>query len=260
MRLARLWMAAAPVNSDGHRPTAAAILAVMTTSAAISAAIAAAEFVLTHGPLTLEQIHSLAVEREVTRARTPAALRSALSGSPRFVLRPDGRYDTAARLLAGSVFTTRPRRAPRDGVLWLNRDVDPLLALGATSLPLQAGGDIRPGVGSTPTWVGPEGWLPDVDAGGLLALRWDGKALVVSTAEDVPAADSAQAHDVRRFLAAHASARHAAAPKNPAGDSHSTHDGCALSQQWRRHFCRCDARQRRGCRDAGHGRGCGRLR
>ncbi|MBK5306887.1 MAG: hypothetical protein JJD92_09395 [Frankiaceae bacterium] len=173
-----------------------------------SFATAAAEFVLAHGPLTLDQLHTLALEREVTRARTPGSLRSALSDSSRFVLRPDGRYDTAARLLAGCVFTTRPRRSPRDGVLWLNRDVDPLLALGAANLLLQAGGNVRAGAGTTPTWVGPAGWLPDVDAGGLLALRWDGKALAVGAADDVPAADSSRVHDVRRFLAAHALARH----------------------------------------------------
>lgn len=188
-----------------RRPTATGANLVVMSAAF---ATAAAEFVLAHGPLTLEQLHTLAVEREVTRARTPASLRSALSDSSRFVLRPEGRYDTAARLLAGCVFTTRPRRSPRDGVLWLNRDVDPLLALGAASLPLQMGGDVRAGAGRTPTWVGPAGWLPDVDPGGLLALHWDGKALAVAAAKDVPATDSPRAHDVRRFLAAHATARH----------------------------------------------------
>jgi hypothetical protein len=173
-----------------------------------SFATAAAEFVLAHGPLTLDQLHTLALEKEVTRARTPASLRSSLSDSSKFVQRPDGRYDTAARLLAGSVFTTRPRRSPRDGVLWLSRDVDPLLALNATSMRLGTGGEVRAGAGATPTWVGPAGWLPDVEPGALLGLCWDGKALTASRADDVPAADSPRTQDVRRLLAAHASARH----------------------------------------------------
>jgi hypothetical protein len=50
--------------------------------------------------------------------------------------------------------------------------------------------------------------LPDVEPGGLLALHWDGEALAVNATDDVPAADSARVHDVRRFLAAHATARH----------------------------------------------------
>jgi len=199
-----MWTTTLPVEGGMQAPRIAGILAGM--SAAFSSA--AAEFVLAHGPLTLEQLHTLAVEKEVTRARTSTSLRNVLSNSPTFVLRPDGRYDTGARLLSGSVFTTRPRRPPSDDVLWLSRDVDPLLALGPTSLPLVTGGDARAGAGATPTWIGPAGWLPDVDAGALLGLRWDGKALAVSAVDGVAPADSPLVQDVRRLLAAHASARH----------------------------------------------------
>jgi hypothetical protein len=91
-------------------------------------------------------------------------------------------------------------------VLWLNRDVDPLLALGPT-MALGTGGEIKAGAGPTPTWLGPEGWLPDVPPGGLLGLRWDGQQLTVATVDDAAAADSPRTQDVRRLLAAHASAR-----------------------------------------------------
>jgi hypothetical protein len=167
----------------------------------------AAELILEQGPLPLNQIHALALEREITRSRTSSSLRQSLSG-PAFVLRPDGRYDTAARLLQGSCFTTRPRRLPRDGVLWLSRDVDPLLALNRARLPLRGGGEVSPGAGDTPTWVGPAGWLPAVPAGELLALSWNGSALEVSPAASVPAADAEGVADVRKLLASHASARH----------------------------------------------------
>lgn len=167
----------------------------------------AAELILEHGPLPLEQLHAIALEREVTRARSSGSLRQSLS-APAFILRPDGRYDTAARLLKEACFTTRLRRAPRDGVLWLSRDMDPLLALDTANLPLRSGGTISPGAGDMATWVGPAGWLPDVPAGELLALSWDGTALEVSPATSVPSADSDLVADVRKLLAAHASARH----------------------------------------------------
>jgi hypothetical protein len=167
----------------------------------------ATQLILEHGPLPLDQLHSFALEREVTRARSSGSLRSSLTG-PGFVLRPDGRYDTAARLLRGSCFTTRPRRSSQDGVLWLSRDVDPLLALNLTSLPLKGGGEARGGAGNTPTWVGPRGWLPDVAPGELIALTWDGEALDVRPLATVPAADSDTVAATRTLLAAHASARH----------------------------------------------------
>lgn len=167
----------------------------------------AAELILGHGPLPLDQLHAFALEREVTRARTSSSLRNSLAG-PRFILRPDGRYDTAARLLKGSSFTTRPRRPPRDGVLWLSRDVDPLLALNLARLPLSRGGEVSAGAGPASTWFGPTGWLPDVPPGELIVLSWDGAALDVGPAATVPALDSDVVADIRRVLAGHAAARH----------------------------------------------------
>ena len=179
------------------------------TVPAMSAAFAslAAELILESGPLPLDQLHAVALEREVTRSRSVGSLRNSLS-APTFIVRPDGRYDTAARLLQGSTFTTRPRRSPRDGVLWRTRDVEPLLALKLEILPLKGGGEVRDGAGMSPTWVGPAGWLPDVAPGELIALTWDGAALDVHPATTVPANDSDAVADVRRLLAAHAGTRH----------------------------------------------------
>jgi hypothetical protein len=167
-------------------------------------AAAAADLVLARGPLSLEQLHVLAVEAGATKARSSASLRQSLDDR-RFVQRPDGRYDTAARLLAGQCFTTRLRRHPVDGVLWTHRDLQPLTSVNRDGgLPLTTGGTLRKGVGPADVWTGPPGWVPDIAPGGLLALRWDGAQLAAEAPADVVAADSPVAQDVRRVLARHA--------------------------------------------------------
>ena len=165
-------------------------------------AAAAADLLLEHGPLTLDQLHALALENGMTRSKTSSSLRNSLSG-PRYVQRPDGRFDTAARLLRGTVFTTRLRRPPEDGVLWTYRDLDPLLALPA--LPLAGGGEIRRGAGAVESWTGPAGWLPDVAPGELLSLRWDGRAVQLEPVRELPG-DAQRARDVREVLGRHARA------------------------------------------------------
>lgn len=167
---------------------------------------AAADLLLDRGPLTLEQLHALAVERGLTRSKTPGTLRSSLLGAEAFVQRPDGRYDTAARLLRGQVFTTRPRPGDRDGVLWTYRDLDPLAAL--PRLPLATGGQLRRGEGAVESWTGPAGWLPASAPRQLLALRWDGRAVHASTLDDAPGGDADAVRDVREVLGRHARAEH----------------------------------------------------
>jgi len=163
------------------------------------------DLLLEHGPLTLEQLHALAVERELTRSKNPSALRRYLEDAD-CVVRPDGRYDTAAALLRGQMFTTRPRPGERDGVLWTYRDLDPLAAL--SRLPLRDGGQVRRGEGPVQSWTGPDGWLPRLAPGGLVGLRWDGGALDVFAIQDVPAGDTDVVRDVREVLARHARSEH----------------------------------------------------
>lgn len=166
-------------------------------------ASAAADFLLEHGPLTLAELHALAVQQGLSRAKSPSSLSASLSSS-QYVIRPDGRYDAAARLLRGQVFTTR-RRSMSDAVLWTYRDLDPLAALPA--LPLATGGEMRPGSSAVESWTGPAGWLPDVSPGELLGLRWDGATLGVEAAHDVVDGASERARDVREVLGRHARAR-----------------------------------------------------
>lgn len=166
-------------------------------------AAAAADLLLDHGPLPLEDLHALALTRGLTRAKSPASLRQYLDGD-RYVRRPDGRYDTAERLLRGQVFTTRPRPGERAGVLWTYRDLDALAALRA--VPLSTGGELRRGEGPVESWTGAAGWLPET--GELLGLRWDGRAVHVFVVDDVPAGDSDVVRDVREVLGRHARAEH----------------------------------------------------
>lgn len=164
-------------------------------------ASAAADLLLEHGPLSLADLHALAVERGLTRSKTSSSLRDSLSAD-RYVVRPDGRYDTAIRLLRGQVFTTRARGSAGDGVLWTYRDLDPLTTL--PRLPLTVGGEMTCGASAVESWTGPQGWLPDMSPGELLALRWDGRALHVHAVQDVVDGASERAREVREVLGRHA--------------------------------------------------------
>jgi hypothetical protein len=92
------------------------------------------------------------VERGLTKSTSASTLAYSLDAE-RYVRRPEGRYDTAERLLRGQVFTTRPRPGERDGVQWTQRDLDALAALRrmplASGAPAARGGaaltDPRPG-------------------------------------------------------------------------------------------------------------------
>ena len=163
-------------------------------------ASAAADLLLEHGPLSLAELHELAVDRGLTKSKTASSLAASLSRE-QYVVRPDGRYDTAARLLRGQVFTTRSR-ASGDGVLWTYRDLDPLAQLGR--MPLATGGEMTRGASAVESWTGPPGWLPEVSSTQLLGLRWGGVALHVEVVQDVVGGDCERAREVREVLGRHA--------------------------------------------------------
>jgi hypothetical protein len=166
-------------------------------------AAAATDLLLEHGPLSLAELHAHAVEQGLTKNKHASGLSQYLSDDA-YVLRPDGRYDAAARLLRGQVFTTRSRRDERDGVLWSHRDLDALAAL--PRLPLATGGELRRGASAVESWTGPAGWLPAVRPGELLGLRWDGAALHAVAVADAARGDSERATEVREVLGRHARA------------------------------------------------------
>lgn len=164
-------------------------------------AAAATDLILEHGPLSLEQLHGFALQQGLTKSRNASSLAHSLDSSA-YVCRPDGRYDTAARLLRGQVFTTRLRTSEHAGVLWTSRDLDPFAAL--ARLPLASGGELRRGASAAESWTGPAGWLPTPGPRDLVALRWDGAGVHVTLAVDVPGGDSDAARDVREVLGRHA--------------------------------------------------------
>ena len=196
----RVWWHLWTVDGAPHAGPKTCIVRGMTRALAA----AAPDLLLEHGPLTLAQLHEIALERELTRSRNADTLRHSVTSAEGVVLRPDGRFDTAARLLRDQVFTTRPRPGERDGVLWTYRDLDALAAL--RRLPLASGGNLRRGDGDVESWTGPDGWLPDTGPGQLLGLRWDGAELHVFAVDDVPAGDADALRDVREVLARHARA------------------------------------------------------
>ncbi|MGI8536333.1 MAG: hypothetical protein ACR2K2_07485 [Mycobacteriales bacterium] len=165
------------------------------------------DVLLRQGPCTEEELRQELVRTGRSTAKTTAGVKSALADHPYARPLPDGRWDTGARALAGAVLTTRPRSRLRDGVLWVHRDLEPFDALhGREGIRLAAGGVARRGSTRVPTIVGPDGWLPAVEPGQLLALTWDGKAMSVELATDVLTVDSDEVLAVRRLLRAHAEA------------------------------------------------------
>ena len=157
-----------------------------------------------HGPSSAEEIHQALLASGATTVKTPSGIRSSLSGS-RFAFQlPDHRWDLTTRALAGVVLTVRPRSRLRENVLWVHRDLEPFdgLLTGDT-IPLLSGGLARLGGGQIRTLIGPEGWLPGVPPGELLALRWTGAALDVFAVDQPVSTDLAVARDLlRRHLEA----------------------------------------------------------
>lgn len=162
------------------------------------------DFLLSAGPTTDFEIHSHLVATGQTKAKTATGVRSALGSSPLAYRLEDGRWDTTARRLLGSVFTVRPRSKLREGVLWVHQDLDPLEAVGIRDgIPLATGGRVRRGGTEIRTLIGPPGWLPTIKPGELLALRWSDKGLHVSPLAMVPEIDDPVVRRARLLLRAH---------------------------------------------------------
>jgi hypothetical protein len=165
------------------------------------------QFLLTRGPSTAEAIHTTLLAEGVTTYKTPTGVRNALSASALAFQRPDGTWDLTTRALAGVVLTVRLRSRLRDNVLWVHDDLEPFDGLlEGRRIPLASGGTAELGGGQIRTLLGPEGWLPDVPAGHLMALRWTGGALEVFPVELAP--EAADVTDLRELLRRHANGLH----------------------------------------------------
>lgn len=164
---------------------------------------------LANGPATVEELHAAAVAAGVTTSRTDSGVRSVLARDPCFIRRPDGRFDCAKRLLAGNALTTRVRYPTADRMeVWTGPELAPMDLLFVDGpVPLTTGGTVTRSPAWQGTWIGPPGWLPKAMARELLAFRWTGAALDVSTLADPPDACAVppawQVQRVREVLSRH---------------------------------------------------------
>jgi diadenosine tetraphosphatase ApaH/serine/threonine PP2A family protein phosphatase len=139
------------------------------------------------GPQPLDVLAERVSAAGLTAARKPdTVVKSALGRAPGIIRLPDGRYDAVRRMLDGSVLTHRVRAATAGRqVLFAGPELEPfgeLLAAGPA--PLVSGGEVRRSMGDLDGLVGPPGWLPDVPASSLLALRFSAGVLAVTPVED----------------------------------------------------------------------------
>ena len=159
-----------------------------------------------HGPATADEIHRALVDQAVTTAKTSTGVRNALSSCSLAFRMPDDRWDLTTRILTGVVLTVRARSRLRDGILWIHQDLEPFDGLlGTAAVPLLSGGSARlGGGGEIRTLVGPEGWLPEITPGDLIALRWTGQALDVFALEQTTPIDEHAVALARTVLRRHA--------------------------------------------------------
>jgi hypothetical protein len=164
------------------------------------------EYLLLHGPSTADEIHQALVEQAVTTTKSANGVRNALASHQLAFRLPDDRWDLTTRILTGVVLTVRARSRLRDGILWIHQDLEPYDGLlGQPAIPLHSGGSARlGGGGEIRTLVGPEGWLPDVTPGDLIALRWTGQALDVFAVDQAAPVDEEAVGLARTVLRRHA--------------------------------------------------------
>lgn len=164
-----------------------------------------ADLVQIHGAQTVGELAALARRRLGDPGITPDMVEATAERVTTLVLRPDGRVDHLGRVLDGIVLTHRVRGplAGR-GDLWLGRGAQPFLVLACLHpLPLVSGGDARISESAAPALVGPPGWLPEVERGDLVGLRWREGRLAVSRVDEAHLAGARSTAHVRAVIAEH---------------------------------------------------------
>lgn len=156
------------------------------------------------GPLTPDDLAPRVLAAGLTRSTNPAAaVRTALRQSPVMVQLPDGRFDSARRMLDGAALTHRVRY-PTKGrqVLYAGPELAMLdqLLLHEGSLALSAGGAVTSSFGEFGGWCGPPDWLPDVRADTLLAFRLRNGRVAVEPVLDEPSPASSATERLRVVL------------------------------------------------------------
>ncbi|MEV8376537.1 hypothetical protein AB0P21_27585 [Kribbella sp. NPDC056861] len=158
----------------------------------------------TSGPLTADDLAPGVLAAGLTRSSSPAtSIRTALRQSPVLVQLPDGRFDSARRMLDGAALTHRVRY-PTMGrqVLYAGPELALLdqLLLHEGSLALSTGGAVSSSFGEFGGWCGPPGWLPDVPADTLLAFRLQNGRVTVTPLHHEPSPSSPATERLRLVL------------------------------------------------------------
>jgi hypothetical protein len=156
------------------------------------------------GPLSADDLGQPVLAAGLTKAVNPAnAIRTALRQSPVMVQLPDGRFDSARRMLDGAALTHRVRFATKGKqVLYAGPELSVLdqILVHEGSLALTSGGAITSSLGEFGGWCGPADWLPDVPADTLLAFRLRNGRLTVEPLAHEPALKSDEVERLRVVL------------------------------------------------------------
>jgi len=159
------------------------------------------------GPQPAEELLRQAATAGLTKAGNPVnVIRSALRQSPVIVHLPDGRFDSARRMLDGAALTHRVRYATKGRqVLFAGPELSVLdhVLVHEGSLALSAGGAVTSSMGQFGGWCGPPDWLPDVPAESLLVFRFRNGRLTVTPASQEPPRVSEAVERLRLVLRRH---------------------------------------------------------
>jgi hypothetical protein len=159
------------------------------------------------GPLPADDLGPRVRAAGLTKSTNPVnTIRTALRQSPVMVHLPDGRFDSAKRMLDGAALTHRVRYATKGRqVLFVGPELAVLdqVLVHEGSLALSAGGAVTSSLGQFGGWCGPPDWLPDVQADSLLAFRLRSGRLAVEPVAHEPATSSEDVERLRIVLRRH---------------------------------------------------------
>ena len=159
------------------------------------------------GPQPTDELARRVAAAGRTQSANPVTtVRAALRQSPIMVHLPDGRFDSARRMLDGAALTHRVRYGTKDRqVLFTGPELAVLdhLLVHEGSLALAAGGAVTSSLGEFGGWCGPPDWLPDVPTDSLLAFRLRNGRLWVEPVAYEPPHQSPELERLRVVLRRH---------------------------------------------------------
>jgi hypothetical protein len=165
------------------------------------------DLIAASGPLPADDLGQRVRAAGLTKSANPVTtIRAALRQSPVMVHLPDGRFDSAKRMLDGAALTHRVRYATRGRqVLFTGPELAVLdqVLVHEGSLALSAGGAVTSSLGEFGGWCGPPDWLPDVQADSLLAFRIRSGRLAVEPLAHEPSTSSGEIERLRIVLRRH---------------------------------------------------------